>query len=130
MGNTNGGGSGSWRQERVVSASYHTRPLGTSSSGPARHHGVVVNTDKGNSYLIHHPGSAGSNGGTTTVTSASNMSSKWSKEHTIPVSGKPTVQEVFNGAGGRTKNPIVNYVTAGTCIGAAKGAESTLKKSK
>jgi hypothetical protein len=27
MGNTKGGGSGSWRQENVVSASYHTRPL-------------------------------------------------------------------------------------------------------
>ena len=73
MGNTKGGGSGGWRDEHVVSASYQTRPLATSGSGPAEHHGVVVNTDKGNSYLIHHPGS----GGTTTVTPASNMSNKW-----------------------------------------------------
>jgi len=27
MGNTNGGGSGSWRKETIVSASHHTRPL-------------------------------------------------------------------------------------------------------
>ena len=74
MGNTNGGGSGGWRGENIVSASYHTRPLGSSSTiiGPIAHHGVVVHTDKGNDYLIHHP-----KNGVTTVTPASNMSNKW-----------------------------------------------------
>jgi hypothetical protein len=118
MGNTKGGGSGSWRNERVVSASYHTRSLATSSSGPGSHHGVVVNTDKGNSYLIHHPGP----GSVTTVTSASNMSSNWSKSHNISVQGNKTVQEVYNGAGGRSNNTYVNYATGGTCIGVAKSA--------
>lgn len=88
MGNTKGGGSGSWRQENVVSASYHTRPLASSGSGPGSHHGVVVNTDKGNSYLIHHPGPSS----VTTVTNASNMSNNWSKSHDIPVNGSKTVQ--------------------------------------
>lgn len=78
----------------------------------------------GNSYLIHHPGPSGQ----TTVTSASNMSKNWVKSHEIAVSGQKTVQEVYNGAGGRTNNPLVNYITAKTCIGAAEGAEKALKK--
>lgn len=114
----------------MTSASYHVRDLSSSGSssgglGTATgvgHHGVVVGTDKGNSYLIHHPGP----GGLTTVTSASHMSKAWSKTHDIPVSGSPTVQAVYNGAGGRTTIPAVSYATAGTCIGAAKGAERTL----
>lgn len=89
MSNTNGGGRGSFRGEHVSSASYHTRPLATSSSGPASHHGVVVNTKEGNSYLIHHPGP----GHVTTVTPASNMSKNWTKSHDIPVQGSKTVQE-------------------------------------
>lgn len=125
MGNTNGGGAGGWRDEHVVSASYHTRPLASgSSSGYGDHHGVVVRTAEGNNYLIHHPGP----GGRTTVTDASHMSTKWTKDHDIAVGGSKTVQEVFNGAGGRTNNFAVNYATAGTCIGAAANAEATLKK--
>lgn len=128
MGNTNGGGSGDWRNERVVSGSYHTRPLGSSSSssGPAAHHGVVVETDRGNSYLIHHPGPSS----TVTVTPASNMSSKWEKSHDINVNGEKTVQQAYNGAGGRTNDPKVNYATAGTCIGAARGVQNALEKDK
>lgn len=55
------------------------------------------------------------------------MSKKWSKTHDIEVKGTKTVQEVYNGAGGRTKNPVTNYVTGGTCIGTASGAEKTRK---
>ena len=44
MGNANGGGSGSFRGEHIISSSYHKRPLATNSSGPGNHHGVVVNT--------------------------------------------------------------------------------------
>ncbi len=89
MGNTNGGGGGSYRKERVVAASYHTRPLtGTLGNTGITHDGVVVKTSAGNSYLIHQP----SHGQCTTVTSASNMSKNWSKSHDIPVNGNKTVQ--------------------------------------
>ena len=46
MGNANGGGSGSFRGEHIISASYHIRPLAINESvhGPIGHHGVVVNT--------------------------------------------------------------------------------------
>jgi hypothetical protein len=44
MGNTKGGGSGSFRGEHVSSAGYYTRPTATSGSGGEKHHGVVVNT--------------------------------------------------------------------------------------
>ena len=48
------------------------------SNIPVDHHGVVVNTDKGNSYLIHNGPSNG-----VVLTNASNMSSKWSKGEDI-----------------------------------------------
>lgn len=56
------------------------------------------------------------------------MGKNWGKSHDIPVSGQKTVQEVFNGAGGRTNTPVINYITAKTCIGAAEGAEKALQK--
>ena len=56
------------------------------------------------------------------------MSNKWQKDHSIPVSGSKTVQEVYNGAGGRTNLTAVNYATGGTCIIVAKNAEKTIKK--
>ena len=82
--------------------------------------------------MIHHPGSGSSGssgtGSVTTVTHASNMSNKWTKSHDIQVNGTKTVQDAYNGAGGRTSNPLINYITAGTCIGAASGVEKTLGK--
>ena len=59
MGNAKGGGSGLFRGEHIISSSYQTRPKATSGSGPGDHHGVVVNTKEGNSYLIHNPGPDG-----------------------------------------------------------------------
>lgn len=52
MGNTNGGGSDSFRRETIESASCHTRSLSSSgsNSGPGDHHGVDVNTKQGNFY--------------------------------------------------------------------------------
>ena len=75
MGNTNGGGGGSWRSETVTSADYYKRPLSTlnNTHEDVAHHGVVVHTKEGNSFLIHHPGPSG----TTTVTPTTNMSAKW-----------------------------------------------------
>lgn len=127
MGNTNGGGSGDWRNERVESASYHTRPVNNSASSSLPgfdHHGVVVNTNQGNSFLIHHPGP----NSITTVTPASNMSRNWTKSHDIPVNRGMTVQDVYNSAGGRTNNTALNYATGGTCINVAKRAENALKR--
>ena len=121
MGNTNGGGGGSWRHEHVESAHHYQRPKEV--AGPADHHGVVVNTDKGNSYLIHSGPDQG-----VVVTPASNMSSKWTKTSDIDVTPGKTVQDAFNGAGGRTLNPVINYGTSGTCIGAAAGVEKSLSK--
>ena len=121
MGNTNGGGGGGWRQERVISASHVQRPK--TVSGPADHHGVVLNTNKGNSYLVH---SGPENG--VVVTPASNMSPKWTTTNTIPVTGTKTVQDAFNGAGGRTNSKLTQYATSGTCIGAAAGVEKALGK--
>jgi hypothetical protein len=57
------------------------------------------------------------------------MSSSWKKSHDIQVKGTKTVQEAYN-------LPVVskvlgsngNYITAGTCMGAASGAQKALEK--
>ena len=115
--------AGNWRSEKVVSASYHERPK--ESPGPANHHGVKVNTDKGNSYLIHNTPNSG-----VVATNAAQMGNQWSKSHDIPVNGHKTVQDVMSGAsarGGHITGKLGNYLTSGTCIGAAGGAEKALK---
>ena len=48
--------------------------------GPFDHHGVVVNTAEGNSFLIHNTPKNG-----VVATDASNMSSKWKKGNEISV---------------------------------------------
>jgi len=123
MGNVNNPSTKGFRGETISSASYHIRPK---LSGPdlTGHHGVVVKTKEGNSYLIHN---AGPKTGTV-VTPASNMSKNWTKTHDIAVIGQKTVGEVFNASSGRTLNPFINYTSGGTCIGTANNAESALKK--
>lgn len=76
MGNNNSSGGGaSYRNENIVSAYQTSRPA-QGKLGPAvdsvssGHHGVVVNTDKGNSYLIHSTPESG-----VVCTSAKYMSS-------------------------------------------------------
>mmetsp|Transcript_7099 Transcript_7099/g.6298 ORF Transcript_7099/g.6298 Transcript_7099/m.6298 type:complete len:122 (-) Transcript_7099:187-552(-) len=121
MGNTNGGGSGSFRNERVVSANQYSRPM--IGGGPVKHHGVVVGTAKGNSYLIHSGPGAG-----VVTTPSSNMSKNWTKGNAIKVNGTKTVQNAFNGAGGRTNSKMGQYLTGGTCIGATAGVKKALNK--
>ena len=121
LGSTNGGGGGSWRQEQVTCAWHAQRPK--TVSGPADHHGVVLKTNKGNVYLVHSGPESG-----VVVTPASNMGSNWEITKQIPVAGIKTVQDAFNGAGGRTNSKLTQYATSGTCIGAAAGVEKALKK--
>lgn len=122
MGNVNNPSQAGFRGETVTSASYHQRPK-ESSLHFADHHGVVLNTSTGNSYLIHSTPEAG-----TVVTPASNMSKNWTKTHDIPVTGTKTVGEVFNAASGRTLNKVINYGTSQTCIGTAKNTEKALRR--
>jgi len=122
MGNVNNPSTAGFRGEKITSASYYTRPK--EAAGPFNHHGVVVNTAQGNSYLIHSTPKSG-----TVVTPASNMNKNtWTKSHDIPVNGNKTVGEVFNQSSGRTLNQFVNYGTSGTCIWTAGNAEKALQK--
>ena len=123
MGNTHGGGGGSFRSERVTSYEHASRPK--QGGVPGTHHGTVVNTDKGNSYLIHSTLDSG-----VVATPASNMSKNWTKDAPTHVSGDKTVQSAMNAAGGRTLNHAVNYATSGTCGVSASKVESHLKESK
>ncbi len=48
--------------------------------GPFDHHGTIVHTDKGNSYLIHSTPEKG-----VVTTSAKNMSANWTKSASVNV---------------------------------------------
>lgn len=93
--------------------------------GPCEHHGTVVHTDKGNSYLIHSTPASG-----VVATPASNMSKNWTKSPPVPVTNKATVQTAMNSAGGRTLNHTVNYLTSGTCIESSSRMEKHLTTNK
>ena len=113
----------SYRNERVLSAERVDRPKQT--GGPCTHSGVVVKTDKGNSYLIHNTPSSG-----VVATPASNMSNKWNKTGDIPVSGNKTVGDVMRGGytpGTGSLGKTLEYLGSGTCKGTAIGAEDALR---
>ena len=73
----------------MVSASYWSRDLATPieclGGGLAAigiyHAGIVLKTQQGNTWLIHHP----SDGMNTVITAASNMSRKWRKEKDLVI---------------------------------------------
>ncbi|EGG24590.1 hypothetical protein DFA_02833 [Cavenderia fasciculata] len=110
----------SYKTEQVVSASYVTRPK-EGFMHIADHHGVVVKTNQGNNYLIHSVPSSG-----VVVTDAKYMTGNWRVDHPINVRGAKTVHGAHPSASGRSLNPMVNYVTSGSCIMSAKNAENYL----
>lgn len=110
-----------YRNEIITSASIVKRDaqsvLGTVG---IKHYGVQVETQKGNSYLIHSTPASG------TVVTDCKIGSNWSEVNKINVHGTKTVGNTFSHVSGRTNNKFVNYVTSGTCIGTAVRAESYL----
>ncbi|EFA80085.1 hypothetical protein PPL_06907 [Heterostelium album PN500] len=112
----------SYKNEIVTSANYVTRPK-EGSFHLADHHGVTVKTNQGNEYLIHStPGSG------VVVTDTKHMSKNWNVDHSIPVKGEKTVHDIHKSSSGRTTNPLINYMSSGTCINTAKNGEKALKK--
>ena len=116
-------GSRSWKQEQVTSAAYYRRPLSmlVETQGLSSHHGIVIDTDAGHSYLLHAPG----NGKQTMcfpISSGEKLTDGWEKDHDIPVNGYKTVENVYDAASERLLYVIVNYLTAVTCTGAPGGA--------
>lgn len=83
------------------------------------HHGIVVETEEGNSWLIHN---------------GNNMSNQWRKVNDINVSWD--VEHIVGGclcAGGTwckdafdNSNPVKQYLASGLCVGTAKKIESHL----
>lgn len=113
-----------YRKERVVEAAKYTRPK--EMAGPFDHDGVVVRTDKGNSYLIHNTPGAG-----VVATPAENMSSKWKHEKDLEVNGHKTVGDALQGgytSGSGKLGKGGEYVASGFCIGTAIGVANALKK--
>lgn len=116
IGNTN---TNKWNNEKINSAQYVTRPMQNGMENHfVQHHGVLLKTDEGSSYLLHNTPVTG-----TVITDAKFMSNKWNVDHDIPVVGDKRVGEAM----GFTHNGICGYVIGGTCIGAARQAEEYIK---
>lgn len=123
FGSVNNPSTSGFRGEQVIGAQHVSRPKEMANVGvDFGHHGVLMQTDKGNSYLLHSTPGAG------TVVTNQALSNKWKTDYDIPVNGNKTVGQVFNESSGRTLNPFVNYGTSGTCINAAQNAEKALRK--
>lgn len=108
-----------YRNEIINSAQYVTRPV---DNRPYDHHGVQVQTNLGNDYLIHNMPKTG-----VVVTDASHMSSNWNVKNEINVNGIKTIGETLDKGSG-IGNGLLNYVTSPTCIGTANRVESYLEK--
>jgi hypothetical protein len=114
----------SYRKETVVQAWKATRPK--QMPGPADHHGVMLKTREGNTWLIHDTPDTG-----VTCTSADNMSSKWTKTE-IKLAWNPRIGQCMKGAAGvmgkHWKPGFIQYLLALTCIKTADRLESFLIK--
>jgi len=115
----------SWRNEQITGARHVERPkLGP--GGPFSHEGVIVDTNKGNSYLIHNtPGSG------VVATPSSGMSNNWSTIKDVNVHGSKTVGDAMKGGytrGTGRLGKIGEYLGSGTCKGTASGVVKSLEK--
>lgn len=109
-----------YRNEKIISAKYVIRDK-IGISGPFRHHGIYVITNKNNKYLLHSTPKSG-----LVVTDAS-MSSNWEILRNIKVNGEKTIGETLK-AGSGINNKLINFITGGTCIIAAERMEKFLIK--
>jgi len=115
----------SWSRESILHAEYATRPLEGvfMKHMPANHHGIVLHTSEGNTYLLHNTFESG-----VVVTDASHMSDRWHIEYDIPIAGKKTIGEALNSAGSNSLGGVrCGYAKGKTCIGTAGNVEDFLR---
>ena len=105
-----------FQNDKVVRAEKYERPMQGRLGAVFDHVGVVVHTDKGQSFLIHNTPESG-----VVATPAENMSSKWDETRDIEVRGHKTVGGAIK-AGGYTSGSckLDEYVDSGLCIGTVK----------
>lgn len=114
--------------EIVTSAEYMTRPI----KGPLKvlddigvsHHGVKLQTDQGNTYIIQSDVVTG----TGIAGDEEVLNPKWRKINNIKVSGTKTLADTLKNGSGLTDIGVVNYATGGTCIGTATKVEKFLQQ--
>lgn len=115
-----------WSNEKIIRASYVTRDKQGKfmQYSPIDHHGILIHTSNGNSYLLHNTPKTGP-----VVTDAKHMSKSWHKLHDINVFGDKTIGGALESAGSNILGgERCGYVEGGTCIGTAQRVEKYLKK--
>lgn len=123
----------SYLQEKVLKAWYYQRPLNAKGGKTLDkytgigHVGIVVQTDKGNKYLIH---SGPGNG--CVATDAKNMSKEWKEQEELQVKWNPTISECLQAAGVwlshfiDNNTPGVQYWAGLLCYGSASRLKELL----
>lgn len=115
-----------WSNERIIRAEHAQRPLEGNLRNiiPVDHHGIVLHTSFGNSYLLHNTPNSG-----VVITDAIHMSNNWNINHDIPINNQKTVGEALHSAGSSSfGQEKCGYIKGGTCIGTANSVEDYLKK--
>ncbi|AYV78537.1 MAG: hypothetical protein Edafosvirus17_13 [Edafosvirus sp.] len=114
-----------YRNEKIIGAQYVTRKITTGLLNHipiADHHGIFIETDFGNTYLIHNTLASG------TVVIPTKKSSEWKIKENIKVKGYKTIGGAMDATSGKTNIASVNYITAKTCIGVAHDIKKYLMK--
>ena len=107
----------------VTAASVVSRPM-ENSLNLITHYGVVLVTNQGD-WLIHATPGDG-----VVVTSAQNMSNKWSVDSSIAVRSGKTIRGCLEASNGAISQLpcIVNYVNSETCIGCKNAVRAYLER--
>lgn len=115
--------------ENITSAQHVVRTIKTSwmrifgKIFNGEHHGIRVETDAGNSYVIHNAGIRG-----IIATNEKLMSKKWKVVNDLIVVGTKNIAGAIKAGSGYTNNWIISFVTAGSCIGTANSIKEFLER--
>lgn len=115
-----------WSGEYVIRAQRVERPLqgDIMKHLPINHHGTVLYTSDGNSYLLHNTPDSG-----VVITDTKYMKKHWKLVHDIPVIGEKTVGDTLGSVGTSSfGQERCGYIKGGTCIGTANNVEKYLQK--
>jgi hypothetical protein len=113
-----------YKDEKIVKAQHVVCKMSRIDTDRILHHGIRVETDKDNIYLIENLIETG-----TQITNFKDTTTKWEILEEINVIGDKTLNEAVK-VGSGYGTGILKYITGKTCIGTAKDISSYLNNKK
>lgn len=121
----------SWANEKVINAWYCTRPInlqGLRQMG-VKHHGIYVETDKGNFWLVHNAFDPDREEYGPIVTPETSMKkSNWTFEEFTVKKKDVTLSDCLRAMDWKGTCSKSEWVTSGTCIKAAEHLQTYLEE--